>query len=78
VRRRVQRTRSAAAWRARYFPDRLVLIFASGLGWVIIAGFRGTMDFRIGDKVVYPNHGVGIIEQVSQRMVNGVPEDFTC
>lgn len=34
------------------------------------------MDFRIGDKVVYPNHGVGIIEQVSQRMVNGIPEDF--
>jgi CarD family transcriptional regulator len=34
------------------------------------------MDFRIGDKVVYPNHGVGIIEQVSQRMVNGVPEEF--
>ena len=34
------------------------------------------MDFRIGDKVVYPNHGVGIIEQVSNRMVNGTPEEF--
>ncbi len=34
------------------------------------------MEFRIGDKVVYPNHGVGIIEQVSRRMVNGIPEDF--
>jgi CarD family transcriptional regulator len=34
------------------------------------------MDFRIGDKVVYPNHGVGIIEQVSSRLVNGMPEDF--
>ncbi len=23
------------------------------------------MDFKLGDKVVYPNHGVGIIEQIS-------------
>ena len=22
------------------------------------------MEFKIGDKVVYPNHGVGVIEQV--------------
>ena len=34
------------------------------------------MDFRIGEKVVYPNHGVGIIEQVSRRSVNGTPEEF--
>ncbi len=29
------------------------------------------MEFRIGDKVVYPNHGVGIIEQITARSVNG-------
>ncbi len=29
------------------------------------------MDFRVGDKVVYPNHGVGIIEEVTSRSVNG-------
>lgn len=34
------------------------------------------MEFRVGDKVVYPNHGVGIIEQVTSRPVNGVPEEF--
>src|SRR5512136_1011705 len=34
------------------------------------------MDFRIGEKVVYPNHGVGIIEEVSRRSVNGIPEEF--
>ena len=34
------------------------------------------MDFRIGEKVVYPNHGVGIIEEVSRRSVNGTPEEF--
>ena len=34
------------------------------------------MEFRVGEKVVYPNHGVGIIEQVTSRPVNGVPEEF--
>jgi len=34
------------------------------------------MDFRIGDKVVYPNHGVGIIEEITSRSVNGIPEEF--
>ena len=35
------------------------------------------MEFRIGDKVVYPNHGVGIIEQVTRRTVDGSqPEEF--
>ena len=34
------------------------------------------MEFRVGEKVVYPNHGVGIIEQVTNRSVNGVPEEF--
>jgi CarD family transcriptional regulator len=34
------------------------------------------MEFRIGDKVVYPNHGVGVVEQISARSVNGVPEQF--
>jgi CarD family transcriptional regulator len=27
--------------------------------------------FEIGDKVVYPNHGVGIIEKISNRLVAG-------
>ncbi len=34
------------------------------------------MDFQIGDKVVYPNQGVGIIEQVSSRNLTGEPEMF--
>ena len=25
------------------------------------------LNFHIGDKVVYPNHGVGVIEQISSR-----------
>ena len=27
------------------------------------------LNFQIGDKVVYPNHGVGIIEQISSRTI---------
>ena len=34
------------------------------------------MDFHVGDKVVYPNQGVGIIEQLSSRNVTGEAEMF--
>src|SRR6266852_2593549 len=37
----------------------------------------GLMDtFEIGDKVVYPNHGVGIIEKISNRLISGKFERF--
>ena len=32
--------------------------------------------FQIGDKVVYPNHGVGIIEQISNRTIGSNVEKF--
>ena len=32
--------------------------------------------FEIGDKVVYPNHGVGIIEKISNRLIQGKFERF--
>ena len=32
--------------------------------------------FHIGDKVVYPNHGVGIIEQISSRTMGPTVEKF--
>jgi CarD family transcriptional regulator len=32
--------------------------------------------FHIGDKVVYPNHGVGIIEQISSRTIGSTVERF--
>ena len=34
------------------------------------------MQFKVGDKVVYPNHGVGIIEQISSRSVGSTVEKF--
>jgi len=33
-------------------------------------------SFQIGDKVVYPNHGVGIIEQISSRTIGANVEKF--
>ncbi len=32
--------------------------------------------FHIGDKVVYPNHGVGVIEQISSRTIGATVENF--
>jgi CarD family transcriptional regulator len=37
---------------------------------------NGNGDFHIGDKVVYPNHGVGIIEQISSRTIGESVENF--
>jgi CarD family transcriptional regulator len=33
-------------------------------------------SFHIGDKVVYPNHGVGVIEQISSRTFGETVEKF--
>src|SRR6202007_243100 len=42
-----------------------------------MTSLRWDMDtFEIGDKVVYPNHGVGIIEKISNRLVAGKFERF--
>ncbi len=37
---------------------------------------NGSQVFHIGDKVVYPNHGVGIIEQISSRTTGTTVERF--
>ena len=34
------------------------------------------LSFAIGDKVVYPNHGVGTIEQISSRTLGSTVEKF--
>jgi CarD family transcriptional regulator len=34
------------------------------------------LNFHVGDKVVYPNHGVGVIEQISSRSVGTTVEKF--
>ncbi len=37
---------------------------------------NGEQSFRVGDRVVYPNHGVGIIEQISSRTIGASVERF--
>ncbi len=34
------------------------------------------MPFQIGDKIVYPNQGVGIVEQIANRNLTGQTEAF--
>lgn len=53
-----------------------MLTFASVISYneTILRGDR--MDYKIGDKVVYPNHGVGVIEQIHYGMLNGRTERY--
>jgi len=34
------------------------------------------VEFKIGDKVVYPNHGVGVIEEVLRAQTGGTDQAF--
>jgi CarD family transcriptional regulator len=34
------------------------------------------LEFKIGDKVVYPNHGLGVIEQIERRSSGEHEEEF--
>lgn len=34
------------------------------------------LSFQVGDKVVYPNHGVGVIEQISSRTIGPTVQKF--
>ena len=36
------------------------------------------MEFKVGDKVVYPNHGVGVIEEVARRSIGELNASFYC
>ena len=36
------------------------------------------MEFKVGDKVVYPNHGVGVIEELKQRRIGDIESEFYC
>jgi len=34
------------------------------------------LEFKVGDKVVYPNHGVGVIEQVAKKAIGGTTSAY--
>lgn len=37
---------------------------------------KGGDMFKVGDKVVYPSHGVGVIEDIQNREMSGTRESF--
>ena len=41
-------------------------------------GREDRLEFKVGDKVVYPNHGVGVIEQVMNRSIGDTESSFYC
>src|SRR5215467_6785657 len=41
-----------------------------------IMGSNGNGEFHIGDRVVYPNHGVGVVEQVGTRTLGQQVEKY--
>ncbi len=51
---------------------RLTFCLLLGSGAILM----NNLSFSVGDKVVYPNHGVGIIEQVSSRTIGSQVERF--
>jgi len=51
-------------------PTQSVILF------LLLWGATEFMDYKIGDKVVYPNHGVGIVEQISYGVLNGRTERY--
>src|SRR5277367_2305826 len=54
------------------YVKRCLQSFASRFG----LGGHPAMEFKIGDKVVYPNHGFGVIEQISYGMLEGRTETY--
>ena len=34
------------------------------------------MNFKVGEKVVYPNHGIGVIENITNHEIGGIKNSF--
>lgn len=34
------------------------------------------MGFNVGDKVIYPNHGIGVVEAITKQVFDGSPLEF--
>ena len=32
--------------------------------------------FQVGDKIVHPMHGAGVIDEIATRKINGVTRDY--
>jgi CarD family transcriptional regulator, regulator of rRNA transcription len=60
--------KTSCKWFSPYDPD--------GAQGNSSPAFMNNHGFSIGDKVVYPNHGVGVIEQISSRTIGSQIERF--
>jgi CarD family transcriptional regulator len=61
----------------------LLLLLPAGKMSFVIASFfpagappstgkeRSTVEFQVGEKVIYPNHGIGVVESIQTRPVPG-------
>ena len=36
------------------------------------------MEYKVGEKVIYPNQGVGIIEDICTKDIAGLQAEFIC
>jgi CarD family transcriptional regulator len=34
------------------------------------------VQFKVGDKVIYPNHGIGIVEKIQNREIGGAAKSY--
>ena len=63
-----------------YLPDSTgyILTLPAHFSKLVLSSWGTTeaMEYKIGDKVVYPNHGVGIVEQISYGILNGRTERY--
>ena len=37
---------------------------------------RGILEFEVGDKVIYPNHGLGVVERIEEKTILGTTCGF--
>src|SRR5262249_18723730 len=51
---------------------------AFGGGIRILESQEDRLEFKVGDKVVYPNHGVGVIERVAKKSIGDIVSSFYC
>ncbi len=52
------------------------MIVSYGVGCSSFMSSNGDGHFNIGDRVVYPNHGVGIVEQIGSRTLGQQVEKY--
>ena len=71
----------SAIFRAFYVVRRARLRYTESTAWVLSAYqierlTGGTVTFNVGDKVIYPNHGLGIVQRIEEKTILGTTCGF--